>query len=94
MFKDEGRDSLIIIFIMIKMVLVSPCSTTGAGRGALRADWNEEEAPGQDMVMVMFIIMVMFIMVMVMVMFIMVMFTVEVWIFLEENEISCERHWQ
>ena len=31
---------------MIKMVLVSPCSTTGAGRGALRADWNEEEAPG------------------------------------------------
>ena len=32
--------------------------------------------------------------VMVMVMFIMVMFTVEVWIFLEENEISCERHWQ
>ena len=46
MFKDEGRDSLIIIFIMIKMVLVSPCSTTGAGRRAGRADWNEEEAPG------------------------------------------------
>ena len=46
------------------MVLVSPCSTTGAGRGALRADWNEEEAPGQDMVMVMFImVMVMFIVV-------------------------------
>ena len=91
MFKDEGRDSLIIIFIMIKMVLVSPCSTTGAGRGALRADWNEEEAPGQDMVMVM----VMFIMIEVMVIFIiMVIFTVEVWIFLEENEISCERHWQ
>ena len=48
------------------MVIVSPCSTTGAGRGVRRADWNEEEAPGQDMVMVM----VMFIMVEVMVMFI------------------------
>ena len=53
------------------MVLVSPCSRTGAGRGARRADWNEEEAPGQDMVMVM-------------VMFIMVMFTVEVWIFVKK----------
>ena len=66
MFKDEGRDSFIIIFIIIKMVIVSPCSRTGAEKGARRADWNEEEAPGQDMVMVM----VMFIMVKVMVMFI------------------------
>ena len=51
------------------MVLVSPCSRTGAEKGARRADWNEEEAPGQDMVM----IMVMFIMVEVMVMFIKVL---------------------
>ena len=60
------------------MVIVSPCSKTGAGRGVRRADWNEEEAPGQGHGHV----------------YHHGTFTVEVWIFLEENEISCERHWQ